>query len=299
MSRNGSGTYSLPAGNPVVSGTTITTTWANTTLNDIASSLTGSVASDGQTPMTGALNMGSNKVISVTDPTNAQDAATKNYTDTAITTATSGLSATYLTKANNLSDVANASTSRTNLGLGTIATQAASSVAITGGSITGTSLNANDLSSGTIGFARLPTGSVLQVIQSIYSTATTFAVDSYATTGIAASITPKFSTSKILVIISVPLMVTTSGGYGAGLAIYRGGSAVYTDTNSYDEGYSSTNPSTSNNAFRFGRGNLQYLDSPATTSSTTYTVYCSAYTGTITTCQNSAKAMITLLEVAA
>jgi len=81
MSRNGSGTYNLPAGNPVVTGTTITTTWANTTLNDIGSALTGSVASDGQTPMSGSLNMANNKVISVTDPTNAQDAATKAYVD--------------------------------------------------------------------------------------------------------------------------------------------------------------------------------------------------------------------------
>ena len=62
MSRNGSGTYSLPAGNPVVTGTTISSTWANTTLNAIASALTGSVASDGQTPMTGSLAMGGNNI---------------------------------------------------------------------------------------------------------------------------------------------------------------------------------------------------------------------------------------------
>ena len=65
MSRNGSGVYNLPSGNPVVTGTTITTTWANTTLSDIASSLTGSVAADGQTPMSGALNMATNDINNV------------------------------------------------------------------------------------------------------------------------------------------------------------------------------------------------------------------------------------------
>jgi hypothetical protein len=49
MARNGAGTYTLPAGNPVTTGTTISSSWANNTLNDIASSLTTSLAYDGQT----------------------------------------------------------------------------------------------------------------------------------------------------------------------------------------------------------------------------------------------------------
>jgi len=65
MSRNGSGTYSLPAGNPVVTGTTIASTWANNTLSDIASALTDSVAADGQTAMTGNLNLNSNKIVNL------------------------------------------------------------------------------------------------------------------------------------------------------------------------------------------------------------------------------------------
>lgn len=58
MSRNGSGVYSLPAGNPVVTGTTISSSWANTTLSDIASALTASIANDGQTLPVANLPMG-------------------------------------------------------------------------------------------------------------------------------------------------------------------------------------------------------------------------------------------------
>jgi hypothetical protein len=105
MSRNGSGTYSLPAGNPVVTGTTIASTWANTTLTDIANALTGSLAADGQTTASGNLNMGTNRITNAADPTNAQDVATKNYVDTYVGA------------------------------LGTMSTQNANNVAITGGSI--------------------------------------------------------------------------------------------------------------------------------------------------------------------
>jgi len=118
MSRNGSGTYNLPAGNPVVTGTTITTTWANTTLNDIAASLTGSVAADGQTPMTGVLNMANNKITALATPTASTDAVTKAYAD-ALTAA-----------------------------LGTMAVQNANSVAITGGAIDGTTIGTTTPASG-------------------------------------------------------------------------------------------------------------------------------------------------------
>jgi len=113
MSRNGSGTYVLPTGNPVVTGTTITSNWANTTLSDIATALTGSVAADGQTPMTGVLQMGGNKVTSLATPTTTTDASTKGYVDTTV----AALAAT----------------------LGTMSTQNANNVAITGGTISGLS----------------------------------------------------------------------------------------------------------------------------------------------------------------
>jgi hypothetical protein len=151
MSRNGSGTYTLPAGNPVVTGTTIASTWANTTLSDIQNALTQSVSADGQTPITGSLQMGNNKIVNLSDPTSAQDAVTKAYAD-ALTGS-----------------------------LGTMSTQNANSVAITGGSITGgfidgttigtttradgkfTTLAANgDVSFTSTGFLLIPSGTTAQ-----------------------------------------------------------------------------------------------------------------------------------------
>jgi microcystin-dependent protein len=76
MSRNGSGTYILPVGNPVVTGTTISSNWANTTLSDMATALTGSVAADGQTPVTGNIQMGNNKITGMANGTALTDAAT-------------------------------------------------------------------------------------------------------------------------------------------------------------------------------------------------------------------------------
>ena len=87
MSRNGTGTYNLPAGNPVVTGTVIASTWANSTLTDIASALTGSVAADGQTPMVGDLDMNTNKIVNLEPGTVAGNAIEYDQFVAATTTA--------------------------------------------------------------------------------------------------------------------------------------------------------------------------------------------------------------------
>ena len=90
MSRNGSGVYSLPAGNPVVTQTTISSAWANNTMNDLAAALTDSVAADGQTPMTGNLDLNTHKAVNLVAGSVAGDAIeytqfTAAFTNTTIT----------------------------------------------------------------------------------------------------------------------------------------------------------------------------------------------------------------------
>jgi hypothetical protein len=57
MSRDASGNYTLPAGNPVVTGTTIESSWANNTMDDIATSLTNSLDRTGKGGMSAGLKL--------------------------------------------------------------------------------------------------------------------------------------------------------------------------------------------------------------------------------------------------
>jgi hypothetical protein len=120
MSRNSSGTYSQPGGTAAVSGATIDPTAFNTLITDLGAELTNSLDRGGRGAMTAAMNMGGFKAYNAADPTVSTDLATKSYVDTAV--AGGGTSA--LLKASNLSDLANAATARTNLGLTPSATTA-------------------------------------------------------------------------------------------------------------------------------------------------------------------------------
>lgn len=100
MARNGSGVYSLPSTNyPAVSGTLITAANRNAVDSDIANALTGSLAANGETPVTGDINMGNNKLINHPKGTSRTDSASvANIQDgTGIYVATVGGTADVIT----------------------------------------------------------------------------------------------------------------------------------------------------------------------------------------------------------
>lgn len=152
-------------------------------------------------------------------------------------------------------------------------------------------------------------GVILQVVQAVktdtFSTASTSFVD---VTGFTATITPKFSTSKVLVCISGSAshsasnysilinLVRSSTSIALGDARGSSTQCVWGSSNSSGTGYSDPI-------------NTMYLDSPATTSATTYKIQMkmeSGGTGLIGGTYNSAgvqnassPTIMTLMEIAA
>lgn len=144
-------------------------------------------------------------------------------------------------------------------------TQVASGLiaSVSGASLTGTQ---------NIPKATLPTGSVLQVVQGTYSTQTSVTGSSWVASGLTGAITPSSATSKILITITNPIRKDAGGVSGVGLRIYRNGSYIWDPMTNL--GYN--NPSTAGMSWLV---TFSYLDSPATTSATTYTFYMNANGG--------------------
>lgn len=74
MPRNGTGGYVLPAGQPVASGTVISSSIFNALTSDLSVALTTSICTDGQTPMAANLPMGGNKVTNLASGSASGDA---------------------------------------------------------------------------------------------------------------------------------------------------------------------------------------------------------------------------------
>jgi hypothetical protein len=75
MSRDGSGNYSLPSGQPVVSGSVISASTFNALTSDLATELTDSLSRSGKGAASANLSMGSNRLTSLANGTARTDAA--------------------------------------------------------------------------------------------------------------------------------------------------------------------------------------------------------------------------------
>jgi hypothetical protein len=113
-------------------------------------------------------------------------------------------------------------------------------------------------------------GNVLQVVQGTYSTAVSVSNSStYTDTGLTASITPTSSSSKILVLISQELQVerASTSPVQANMKLLRGSTTILENTGVLGGIAGTGSFSVTNWKSTIC---LSYLDSPATTSSTTY-----------------------------
>lgn len=142
--------------------------------------------------------------------------------------------------------------------------------------------------------AALPTGSVLQVVQGTYQNQGSTSSTSLVDTGLSVSITPTNSSSKVLVLVNLNGCLTLNGSTAMLVELIRGSSSIC------KFGEAGLNGGTNRNDF--GDFAVSYLDSPATTSSTTYKVQAkSSAGGTVYWCNqtNNSVSTITAMEISA
>jgi hypothetical protein len=136
-------------------------------------------------------------------------------------------------------------------------------------------------------------GKVLQVVTATTTTSTTVTTSTYIDSTLSVSITPSSATSKVMVFVTQQFNASRSGADAGGFVkIVRGGTDIFVPLR----------PSMFNGASEIdAMVSLSYLDSPATTSATTYKTMISATGGGTSTVaqRNSGPSVITLMEIGA
>ena len=135
-------------------------------------------------------------------------------------------------------------------------------------------------------------GKVLQVVQGTTSTTATNTTGTPADTNLTATITPTLASSKILVFVN-QTGASKTNDTSIGMNLRRASTTIM---QIYYMGYTGTSL-----RLDFGDMNMVYLDSPATTSATTYKTqfYSQASVSTVSVQQNNGTSTITLMEIGA
>lgn len=138
-------------------------------------------------------------------------------------------------------------------------------------------------------------GKVLQVVSATSAASTSTSSGTFIDTGFSASITPKFSNSKVLVQFSV-FNMQQGGNMAPAVTIYRGSTNLDSNGWGFAQVYAATGSSITT-----GSGAGVYLDSPATTSSTAYKIYFRNQNNNGTVILNASGGVmsIILMEIAA
>jgi len=136
-------------------------------------------------------------------------------------------------------------------------------------------------------------GTILQVVNFTYATATSNSTSTPASTGLTLSITPISTSSRILVTAIMGSIQNNNSGNGVNFSLYRNATPLFTFGTVH--GYTNSAIVTVT-----AGGGTTYMDSPATTSATSYTVYFASNTGAgqiVTVQANNATSTMTLMEV--
>jgi hypothetical protein len=153
-------------------------------------------------------------------------------------------------------------------------------------------INASAISVGTLGKSRLPTGSVLQVVQGTLASDFTTSSTSFVHNGITATITPSSASNKVLVFAHT-FTSTNANLRSAFVTLFRGATNLGHST----EGFGASR-SDSGGGLR-SSFDICYLDSPNTTSPTVYEIYVRSSSGEIQVSPfGSAIQTIVLMEIA-
>ena len=144
---------------------------------------------------------------------------------------------------------------------------------------------------------QMPSGSVIQVINTEDETSAATSSTSFISTTVTATITPKFASSKILVISQCSLKQNTGATNGSSVRaqIHRGSTAIGKRTEVGTREGPSSRTDHLNGAFI-----LKVLDSPNTTSATTYTVFIDCLNSAVSVNINNGTSgsTMTLMEIA-